>query len=124
VTIANQFPNVFPLLHEVALPEVALAGLGARILNLGRGQRLTLVGIGFERVAETLKAESLGDRSALLIDTAGSSTTDASRGTRHCRSRVDGRDLLDAAMATQPIDPVVTAPDRRKPFKVIEGGPT
>jgi very-short-patch-repair endonuclease len=54
-----------------------LAGLGARILNLGRGQRLTLVGIGFEGVAETLKAESLGDRSALLIDTAGSSTTDA-----------------------------------------------
>lgn len=31
-------------------------------------------------------------------------------------------DLLDAAMATQPIDPVVTAPDRRKQFKVIDGG--
>jgi IS1 family transposase len=31
-------------------------------------------------------------------------------------------DLLDAAMATQPIDPVVTAPDRRKRFTVIEGG--
>lgn len=31
-------------------------------------------------------------------------------------------DLLDAAMATQPIDPVVSAPDRRKQFKVIEGG--
>jgi IS1 family transposase len=29
-------------------------------------------------------------------------------------------DLLDAALATQPIDPVVTAPDRRKRFKVIE----
>jgi hypothetical protein len=25
-------------------------------------------------------------------------------------------DLLDAALATQPIDPVVTAPDRRKRF--------
>ena len=31
-------------------------------------------------------------------------------------------DLLDAAFATQPIDPVVTAPDRRKLFTVIEGG--
>ena len=31
-------------------------------------------------------------------------------------------DLLDAAMATQPIDPVVTAPDRRKRFRVIDGG--
>jgi IS1 family transposase len=31
-------------------------------------------------------------------------------------------DLLDAAMATQPITPVVTAPDRRKRFTVIEGG--
>lgn len=31
-------------------------------------------------------------------------------------------ELLDAALATQPIDPVVTAPDRRKRFKVIEGG--
>jgi len=31
-------------------------------------------------------------------------------------------DLLDAALATQPIDPVVTAPDRRKLFRVIEGG--
>ena len=31
-------------------------------------------------------------------------------------------DLLDAALATQPIDPVVTAPQRRKLFEVIEGG--
>ena len=31
-------------------------------------------------------------------------------------------DLLDAALATQPIDPVVTAPDRRKQFRVIDGG--
>lgn len=31
-------------------------------------------------------------------------------------------DLLDAALATQPIDPVVTAPDRRRRFQVIEGG--
>lgn len=31
-------------------------------------------------------------------------------------------DLLDAALATQPIDPVVTAPDRRKRFRVIDGG--
>lgn len=31
-------------------------------------------------------------------------------------------DLLDAALATQPIGPVVTAPDRRRAFQVIEGG--
>lgn len=31
-------------------------------------------------------------------------------------------DLLDAALTTQPIDPVVSAPDRRKRFRVIEGG--
>jgi hypothetical protein len=31
-------------------------------------------------------------------------------------------DLLDAALATQPIEPVTSAPDRRKRFRVIEGG--
>ena len=31
-------------------------------------------------------------------------------------------ELLDAVLATQPIDPVVTAPDRRRRFRVIEGG--
>ena len=31
-------------------------------------------------------------------------------------------DLLDAAMATQPNEPVVTAPDRRRRFRVIKGG--
>jgi hypothetical protein len=31
-------------------------------------------------------------------------------------------DLLDAALAKMPIDPVVTAPDRRKRFQVIDGG--
>ena len=31
-------------------------------------------------------------------------------------------DLLDAALATQPITPVRTAPDRRRLFRVIEGG--
>jgi len=31
-------------------------------------------------------------------------------------------DLIDAALATQPIDPVVTVPERRKLFRVAEGG--
>jgi hypothetical protein len=31
-------------------------------------------------------------------------------------------DLIDAALATQPIEPITTAPDRRRKFKVIEGG--
>jgi hypothetical protein len=33
-------------------------------------------------------------------------------------------DLLEAALATQPITPVTTAPDRRKLFRVIDGGRT
>lgn len=31
-------------------------------------------------------------------------------------------DLVDAAIATQPITPVTTAPDRRRAFRVIDGG--
>jgi hypothetical protein len=31
-------------------------------------------------------------------------------------------DLIDAALATQPIKPVTTAPERRKGFRVIQGG--
>jgi hypothetical protein len=31
-------------------------------------------------------------------------------------------DLIDAALATQPITPVPTVPDRRKLFKVVQGG--
>lgn len=31
-------------------------------------------------------------------------------------------DLLDAALATQPIAPETSAPDRRKLFTVVEGG--
>jgi hypothetical protein len=33
-------------------------------------------------------------------------------------------DLIDAALATQPVEPVTTAPDRRRRFRVIEGGMT
>lgn len=31
-------------------------------------------------------------------------------------------DLIDAALATQPITPVPTAPERRKLFRVVQGG--
>jgi hypothetical protein len=31
-------------------------------------------------------------------------------------------DLIDAALARQPITPTTTAPDRRRRFKVIDGG--
>jgi len=31
-------------------------------------------------------------------------------------------ELIDAARATQPITPTTTAPDRRRRFRVIEGG--
>lgn len=33
-------------------------------------------------------------------------------------------ELIDAALATQPTDPVVTAPQRRKAFTIIQGGKT
>ena len=31
-------------------------------------------------------------------------------------------ELIDAALASQPIDPIVTAPQRRRQFRLIEGG--
>jgi hypothetical protein len=31
-------------------------------------------------------------------------------------------DLIEAALATQPITPVPSAPERRKGFRVIQGG--
>jgi hypothetical protein len=31
-------------------------------------------------------------------------------------------ELIDAALATLPVEPVTTAPDRRRRFQVIEGG--
>jgi hypothetical protein len=31
-------------------------------------------------------------------------------------------DLLDAALETQPTDPLVTAPNRRKRFRIMDGG--
>jgi hypothetical protein len=31
-------------------------------------------------------------------------------------------DLLDAALAVAPADPTETAPDRRRRFRVVEGG--
>jgi hypothetical protein len=46
----------------------------------------------------------------------------AGNGACHRGSRLDVGDQLDAALATQPTDPVVTAPDRRKQFRAIEGG--
>jgi len=33
-------------------------------------------------------------------------------------------DLIEAALATQPITPVPSAPDRRRMLKVIQGGKT
>jgi very-short-patch-repair endonuclease len=77
VTIANENSRAHTRLDDLALPKVAFDGLGGRILNLRPGKRMTLIGIGYEGVVEALKAESIGDRSALLIDTAGRSTTDA-----------------------------------------------
>jgi very-short-patch-repair endonuclease len=65
-------PSLF-VLSETALPKIAVAELGARIFELPRGERLTLIGIDREGVRNALKAE-VGTRSALLLESAGGRT--------------------------------------------------
>ena len=48
------------------------------------------------------------------------STPASRKASRIMRGRL--ANCWDAALATQPIDPVVTAPVRRRAFRVIEGG--
>jgi hypothetical protein len=79
VTVVNRAPDTLslPQPHEAELPKVAVAGLGARILELGRGERLTLIGIGCDDVGDTLRATLVGVRSALLLESASGRTPDA-----------------------------------------------
>ncbi len=71
-------PNALypPKAHETALPKIAVAGLGARIVELGRGDRLTLIGIGCNGVGDVLRADVVGSRSALLLESAGGGTAE------------------------------------------------
>lgn len=41
---------------------------------------------------------------------------------RHCRSCLAIGELIDAALTAAPPKPAPTAPDRRRQFRVIEGG--
>ena len=61
----------------MVLPKIAVAGLGARILELGRGERLTLIGIGCDGVGDAFRAAPAGIRSALLLESASGPTSDA-----------------------------------------------
>jgi hypothetical protein len=63
--------------HDTALHKVAFAGLGVRILELGRGDRLTLIGVGCDRVGDALRAAPVSERSALLLETDSGRAPDA-----------------------------------------------
>ena len=54
-----------------ALLRIAITELGARILKLRRGERLTLIGIGCDRVRDVLEAALTESRSALVLDPRG-----------------------------------------------------
>jgi hypothetical protein len=62
--------------YETALPKIAVAGVGPRILELRRGERLTLIGLGSEEVVSAIKATTVGARSALLLEPAGGRTSE------------------------------------------------
>jgi hypothetical protein len=54
-----------------------IAGLASRVLNLGWGEGLTLVGIAREELGDALRARPQGRRSALLLEDAGARSADA-----------------------------------------------
>lgn len=66
-----------PAQYDAVLPQIARADLGARILRLGRGELLTLIGVGYEVVREALGANTARPRSALLLAPAGRRTPEA-----------------------------------------------
>jgi very-short-patch-repair endonuclease len=66
-----------PQPREIVFSKIAIAGLGTRILELGRGERLTLIGIGYDGIGDTLKSTPIGTRSALLLGLNSSRSADA-----------------------------------------------
>jgi hypothetical protein len=58
--------------HDTPMSKVAVSGLGAPISQLGRGQHLTLVGVGAADIIAALRpTTSVQGRGALLLDTSG-----------------------------------------------------
>jgi hypothetical protein len=57
--------------YDAVLPKIALPDLGARIVRLDRGERLTLIGIGCDAVGDTLRSDGGQSRSALLLAPVG-----------------------------------------------------
>jgi very-short-patch-repair endonuclease len=63
--------------YDAILPQIAFPCLVGRILGLGCGERLTLIGIGREVVRDVLRSDMVRSRSALLLAPAGSRTSEA-----------------------------------------------
>jgi phytoene dehydrogenase-like protein len=63
-------------LCQAALPAIDLLSLGKRILELGCGRCLTLIGVGSDAVGHALR-NAEGDRSALLFPPAARRGTEA-----------------------------------------------
>ncbi|MGB6753610.1 MAG: hypothetical protein WBE71_13870 [Xanthobacteraceae bacterium] len=64
------------LFGKAALSEIAIANLGVRIIELGRGESLTLIGIGCAGIGDTLRSAPADVRSALLVQSASRRTTE------------------------------------------------
>jgi Protein of unknown function (DUF559) len=63
--------------YEAPLPQVGLSSVVQRILGLGCGERLSLIGIGWEIVRDALRSDTAHSRSALLLAPAGGRTSEA-----------------------------------------------
>lgn len=63
--------------YDAVLPKIALPHLGAQIARLGRGEHLTLIGIGCGAVGDVLRSDGAQPRSALLLAPAGNRSPEA-----------------------------------------------
>ena len=69
--------NFTPQPHGIEFSKVAFGGVGTRILELGRGERLTLIGIGYDAIGDTLRSTPVGTRSAMLLELSSSHAPEA-----------------------------------------------
>jgi very-short-patch-repair endonuclease len=135
VIVVNYTANAlsWPQAHGPPLPKIAVACLGGRIRKLGRGERLTLIGIGRDGIGEVLKAGPASVRSALLVDSVSGRTPDAilhgllddlAALALDCWPRWYGRDEPAAEGLVQyaTADPLVSAPWVRAAVKRVAAG--
>lgn len=69
--------NFAPRPDVIVIPKVAFGSLGTRILQLGRCERLTLIGMGYDGIGDILRSTAVGTRSALLLELSGNRSPDA-----------------------------------------------